>query len=153
MNRTDKILELISVVLLIGSVLNVVSVIGHLPDTIPCHFTIDGTPDGYGSKHLLWIIVVISFALYMGFTGLTRYPEFYSTTITKKDKEGQIKLTQKTLRTIKPIILFVFLVINVMMTQSAQLKSTGFIPYLVPFILVAVFTPTIYFVIKMGKIK
>lgn len=89
----------------------------------------------------------------MGFTGLTRYPQFYSTTITKKDKEGQIKLTQKTLRTIKPIILFVFLVINVMMTQSALLQSTGFIPFLLPFILVAVFTPTIYFVIQMGKIK
>jgi len=153
MNRTDKILELISVALLIGSVLNVLSVIGQLPDTIPCHFTIDGTADGYGNKHLLWIIVVISFALYLGFSGLTRYPQFYSTTITKTDKESQLKLTQKMIRTIKPIILFVFLVINVMMTQSAQLKSTGFIPYLVPFILVSVFTPTIYFVIKMGKIK
>lgn len=153
LDKTDKLMELISIVLLIGSVMNILSVIFELPDTIPCHFTIDGRPDGYGSKHLLWIIVAISFSIYSGLTALTRYPQFYSSGITKNNKEAQLRLTSKMLRTIKAVILFVFLVVNVMMTQSAQLKSTGYIPYLLPFILIVVFTPTIYFVIKLGKIN
>lgn len=54
--------------LAIGSVLVHISLIAlnysQLPDRVPIHFDITGTPDNYGNKATVWILVGLAIAMY-----------------------------------------------------------------------------------------
>ncbi len=44
-----------------------------LPQSVPTHFGLDGQPDGYGSKALLWLVAVLSLLVYGSLFFLIRW--------------------------------------------------------------------------------
>lgn len=57
--RIIKIPAIIALVLIIIPIVIISSVYDTLPATIPIHFDINGTPDGFGPKIMIWDIVII----------------------------------------------------------------------------------------------
>jgi hypothetical protein len=57
--RFIKIPAIIAIVLIIIPIIMIISIYGTLPGTIPVHFDINGTPDGFGPKTMIWNIVII----------------------------------------------------------------------------------------------
>lgn len=46
----------------------------HLPDRVPMHFDIHGTPNGWGSPNALWLMPAIGAALYLIITLVSFFP-------------------------------------------------------------------------------
>jgi len=82
-----------------------------LPEIIPKHFNIFGEPDSFGSKSFLWLLPILSFIFYAGFTLLARYPHKmnYPVAITEENAYEKYKLTIKFLGVIKVLFLTLFL--------------------------------------------
>lgn len=51
---------------------------GTLPDRIPTHFDLNGRPDNYGSKAVLWLLPAILWAECILFSVLMRFPQVYN---------------------------------------------------------------------------
>lgn len=140
----DKISEAISLIFLITSISIVAVTMPKLPDAIPSHYNITGQVDGYESKQILWVMVALSVLIYISLTVLAIFPGLYKKKLSGDNIEEQYRLTSKTTRTMKAVIVLSFLIICYFMTFGAQLKSTEYI-YLVPFFILLIF------VVRLGK--
>ena len=63
-------------------------VIASLPDTIPIHFNLKGTPDGYGKKLNLLITPLVSTVIYIGMTIINRYPHLFNYPVKINEKNA-----------------------------------------------------------------
>jgi uncharacterized membrane protein len=141
----DKISEAISLIFLIASISVVAITIPSLPDTIPSHYTMTGEADRYESKDILWVIISLSVVIYIGLTILAMFPGLYRKKPGGGSLEEQYRLTSKTTRTMKAVIVLSFLIVSYFMTHAAQIKNTESIMYLAPFFLLFVL------VVRLGK--
>lgn len=64
---------------------------GDLPDIIPRHYALNGMPDGFGKKAIIWFLTVIGLIIYTGMFLPTKYPHVFN---------YPKKLTKKKCRTI-----------------------------------------------------
>ena len=140
----DKISEAFSLAFLVSSISIVAVTIPKLPDSIPYHYNMTGEVDGYESKHILWVMVALSTVIYIALTILAMFPGLYKKQLSGDNIEEQYRLTSKTTRTMKAVIVLSFLIISYFMTHNAQLKSIEYI-YLVPFFVMLVL------VVRLGK--
>jgi uncharacterized membrane protein len=141
----DKISEVISLIVLITTISIVAITVPGLPDTIPSHYSMRGEIDAYESKHMLWVIIALSVIIYIGLTILAMFPGLYKKKLTGENIEEQYRLTSKTTRTMKAVIVLSFLVVSYFITHAAQIKNTESILYLAPFFLLFVL------VVRLGK--
>lgn len=66
-----KILEAISLALLLFSIVIIIYYWQKLPQTIPMHFGASGAPDGWGPRSAIWIAPAISVFMYTLLTAIT----------------------------------------------------------------------------------
>lgn len=105
----DKLLEIVGwVVVFVMWALASVNY-SKLPDIIPTHFNAEGTVDGYGSKSMIWILLLVGSILYAGMTYLNKFPHIFSftTTITPENALQQYTSATKMLRYIKLVIILI----------------------------------------------
>jgi uncharacterized membrane protein len=112
-----------------------------LPDKVPTHFNFAGTPDHWGSKYSLLLLLGVTFVLYAGLSILSRFPHIYNYAfaITNENRQRQYLLARQMVTTLKAelVCLFVFITwqtINVARGTAADL--TG---WFTPVFLVVVF--------------
>ena len=141
----DKISEAISLVFLITSISIVAVTVPKLPDSIPFHYNMTGEVDGYESKHMLWVIIALSVIIYIGLTVLAMFPGLYKKKLNGENLEEQYRLTSKTTRTMKAVIVLSFLIVSYFMTHAAQIKNTESLIYLATCFLLFVL------VVRLGK--
>lgn len=62
-----------------------------LPDTIPIHFGLNGQPNGWGNKIMLWLFPLLSLIAYAGLNWIKRYPHtfHYAVKITHENARQQ----------------------------------------------------------------
>lgn len=149
----DLLAEALAALLLFGQVFMIILALRSLPDLIPNHFNGHGVANGYGSKYTIIGPFVFSIILYTILTVLSRFPQFYRSSFQKDDKATEYKLTVKMILSLKPILMLVFFLITYFMIQTAQLKLTEYLNYLVAGILVIVFSHVIYWLIRHSKHK
>ena len=87
-----------------------------LPDTIPTHFNLQGEADDFGHKSTLWIIPVLSTALYFGMG-------FFVTHMKPSNINYPIKVTEKNAPRLYALGLRMLVIIN-LVTVVAFLLTT-----------------------------
>ncbi len=116
-------MEYICRILLIGTLIYLIVRWNTIPDQIPIHYNAAGDIDGWGGKGMVWLLVVISWGLYLGITFVGRFPELWNTgvKITKKNKEKVYRLIKYLIGTSKLILISVFTLLIVFSTLAKPL--------------------------------
>lgn len=114
----DTVMEYICRILLIGTLIYLIVRWNAIPDQIPTHYNAAGEIDGWGGKGMVWLLVVISWGLYLGITFVGRFPELWNTgvKITKTNKEKVYRLIKYLIGTSKLILISVFTLLIVFTT-------------------------------------
>lgn len=153
LDTTDKFLESVALVAVLGNVIIIAISLPGLPDIIPNHFDLKGTPNQFGSKNSLWAVVAVSVFVYT-IAGITAmYPESFNYPSQKTDKESQYKLGAKFMRSLKASILLAILIVTVVIIESAKSGTAKGAAWLVALFLLIIFGNLIWFAIKWRKVK
>ena len=72
LNQTDKILEVLGWVSVVGIWALTLTNYSILPEIIPIHFNGAGKADGFGNKTHIFVLPIISSLLFIGFTILNK---------------------------------------------------------------------------------
>lgn len=126
----------------------------NLPQSIPVHFNFKGNADRYGSKSNLFILAIIATIIYVGLTLLPRFLSRFNfpNTKTKENTADQIAMAANVFMYLKIIVLFIFLVLN-LLTCFVSLKLAEGIGGWFYLLLAMLFIPTIVIVRKAIKTK
>lgn len=126
-----------------------------LPEAIPSHFNTAGQPDDSGSKEFIFILPVIGTFVFLLLTVLQGFPYAfnYPVKITEKNALAQYTNALRMIRYLKLIILGIFSLITIFTISTAEGLSTGLGIWFVPFFMIAVFVPLVYFIVKAFKNK
>ena len=126
------------------------------PDIVPTHFGINGQPDSWGSKNMLFIISGIATVLYLFLTIMSKKPHLfnYPVIITEENAKRQYKLAIEFLSIIKfsVIVLFLMILNKILSAIAGELPISILLPLPVLFSLFVVFAVIIY-IIWARKIK
>lgn len=154
-SRLEKIIEMISFILLLGLVAVVVTIYPQLPAKIPSHFTVNGEIDGWAEKQVLWAFTGIVGALYLGLTWLARMPHRlnYPGNVTQENAPYQYALGRTMLRTIKLEIVLMSAAIAGELISIAQGGEVHYGVYIAPVFLAAMLATALFFAYRSTKIK
>ncbi len=152
---TDKVVELISLILLI--LLWVIALINFssLPSAIPSHFNFAGKIDSYGSRGTIFLLPAIGTAIYAVFTLLTFFPHIYNypVKITPENAAAQYRLAVSLLRYLKAGIQTLFLVILFMVIRTSFGEPNNLNLLVFAVLILFIFAPLIFFIVKMSRLK
>jgi uncharacterized membrane protein len=126
-----------------------------LPDKIPIHFNLSGEPNGWGGKNSIFILPVLSIVLFSLITILSSYPHTfnYLFEITEKNSVIQYTLVKNYLAVIKTLIIVLFMLIILMITEASKNGFINTLVYLLYIPLVLIFIATAHYIIKSFKAK
>jgi uncharacterized membrane protein len=120
-----------------------------LPDKIPTHFDFAGTPDHWGSKYSLLLLVGVTIVLYVGLSILTRFPHIYNYpfAITDENRRQQYSLARNMVTALKAELVCVFVFMTWQTVNVACGRAGDLTGWFMPAFLLIVFgTVIIYFV-------
>ncbi len=136
----DKLIETVSVIILLIIFFLPQYYYNDLPAKIPIHFNISGQPDNYADKVLIWLLPFISLFFYLGFTILERMPHILNYPVySKLDKnKEQNKIAVRILRFLLLVVLasFLFLVYGTINVALQQWKGIGSMPVIIIVLLI-----------------
>jgi len=116
------VINVLCLILLVGTVIYLIVAWGSIPDQIPGHFGGDGQITRYGSKGELFIPQVIIWILFGGLTLVERLPQLWNTgvKVTEENKFRVYGTIKSLLGTVKLIIVaaFSFITINASLSQN-----------------------------------
>lgn len=149
----DKIIELISWVLLIGIWILTITNYQNLPETIPIHFDSKGVADGFGNKSMLFHLPIVATVIFIGLTILNKLPHTfnYLQEITIENAFKQYRIATRMMRVLKLIIVLIFGLISYQVIKHAAGEIEGLGSWFLTFVLISIFVPTIYFMIKSSQ--
>ncbi|HLY40797.1 MAG TPA: DUF1648 domain-containing protein [Terracidiphilus sp.] len=152
-----KILELVALIALSANVwitYRALSGPQPLPSRIPTHFDAAGNPNGWGSPSVLILLPVISIALYLGFTIVSRFPMafHYPVRVTEANLQRVQSLTLDMLAWMKSELSWMFCALQYWMIAAAR-SGEGKLPaLLVPGFLVLILgTIGVYLVVVISQ--
>ncbi|MCB0705389.1 MAG: DUF1648 domain-containing protein [Saprospiraceae bacterium] len=136
-DRIIEVIGLIGLILLIGIPLLFFS---EIPDTIPRHFGVDGTPDRFANKSQIWVLPIIGLVLYVGLLWTSKYPHLFNfpQKITEQNANKQYKQAVRGMRLIKVVLVWVLAYITYSTIQTAQGNQNGLGNYLIPVLIITV---------------
>lgn len=153
LDKSDKIWEAVSVILLLMNALLIAFTLPSLPDTIPIHFNFSGEADGWGNKNTLWLVFVVELPIYAMFTYLSFNSGFYRSRMTEKNLAEQYRITSKMARTVKAFILLAFIFLTLFVLKSAQGQWQQQIPFLFLIFFGLIIPPCLYYAVKISKVQ
>lgn len=127
MTALDWMLEAVALLLLVGLVVGAIVSYNVLPERIPVHFDINGTPDRWGSRSTVFMIPVIGFVVYGIMTGAGMLKPWYWNIPVAVTEENAFRLYRATawmLRVVKIEAVAMIASILWLMYASAQHGQT-----------------------------
>ena len=146
MKTISFVLKVISFVVLILIWIFTIVNFKNLPETIPIHYNIAGTPDGFGPKSSIWFETTLTTALFLFLMYVSKKPNFPLLNIPQNIKKKPI-LTEFIVSILLLIIMLIFADINYESIQNALGKANGLssiIHYLLGLVFIFVFGLLIY---------
>ena len=89
----EKMLDIVSILLIIINLVYLVSVWNTLPEQVPIHFNAKGEVDGWGGRAVIWLLPIISFFLWFGMTIMERVPHLFNYPIEITEKNAVFQYT------------------------------------------------------------
>lgn len=140
---------IIIVTIIYGSYMYIIS-----PDQLPIHFNLKGEPDSYGNKKSLLIIMIINAALYIMLSWITTKKKYlnYPIRITPDNEEIQYANMVSMTIWMKLIIAILFLVIvwNIADNEAVTRLNLNWLLYFISAWIIGV---TFYFTIRSVWLK
>ena len=155
LSNADKMLEIGGWAILLVLWYYTIIEYNAFPSIIPTHFNFQGQIDDYGSKATIILIPLIITILFIGLTFLNKYPHIfnYPTKVTEQNAEQLYTIATKMMRYLKFGLLALFSYIFYMIILSATGNYNGMGFWFLPLIIVLIFVPIIFSLIKMSKMK
>ena len=97
---------------------------GKLPETVPIHFGLDGTADGFGSKNTNWFLAGISSAIFILMMYLSQNPNAPGLNIPENLKKDPA-ISEFVVSILSVLIMFLFANINYESIQVSLGKVEG----------------------------
>lgn len=153
LTTTDKVIELVGWICLIGIWFLTLSNYPSLPETIPIHYNGMGKADGFGNKSSLLALPIVATILYVGMTILNKYPHVfnYPSDITEQNAFKNYKIATRLIRVLKIVIIIIFGLIVIGTLRNIYGNADGLGIWFLPLIMGLLFVPIIYFLIQMSK--
>ena len=106
----DVIMEILSLVLMIGVSLYIFIRWSSIPDKIPMHYNFAGEIDRWGEKGELLFLIAIAWGIWLLITVTERFPKFWNTgvEVTEKNREHVYRTLKYMVKTMKLIIVIIF---------------------------------------------
>ncbi|MEH7226266.1 DUF1648 domain-containing protein [Bacillus sp. JJ1566] len=149
---SEKILELLSILFLVGIYVFIIVNWNEIPDRVPTHFNFAGEPDRWGGKASALILPIIATFLFKLMFILSKFPHIhnYPVKITNENAEGMYRISRKMLIVMNFFLTF-FLAIGAWeMVNVAQGKEGLGMGYMIG-LLLSIFGPMGYYMYKMIK--
>jgi uncharacterized membrane protein len=121
-----------------------------LPDKVPTHFNFAGTPDQWGSKYSLLLLLGVIFVLYVGLSILSRFPHIYNYAfaITDENRLRQYQLARQMVTALKAELICVFVFITWLTINMARGNTGDLTGWFTPVFPVIVFGTVIVYLVK-----
>jgi uncharacterized membrane protein len=155
LNQTDKILEIVGWISVIGIWALTLTNYSILPEIIPIHFNGAGKADGFGNKTHIFVLPIISSLLFIGFTILNKRPHIfnYPSQITKENALRQYTNATRMMRVLKLVIVVLFGLIVFREIQIVNGNANGLGAWFLPFTIGVFIILTLYFLMMSMKDK
>ena len=155
LNQTDKILEVLGWVSVVGIWALTLTNYSILPEIIPIHFNGAGKADGFGNKTHIFVLPIISSLLFIGFTILNKRPHIfnYPSQITKENALRQYTNATRMIRVLKLVIVLLFGLIVFREIQNVNGHANGLGAWFLPFTIGVFLILTLYFLMMSMKDK
>lgn len=149
----DWSIELLGWLVLLCSWVYVFASYADLPETIPTHYNGLGKADGFGNKSLLFSLVGIGQALYIGLFVLNFYPHLfnYMTKITEDNALQQYTASTRLIRLINFVIALIFSYLSIKSVHNALNGRQDLDAWVLPVFLCLLFIPLIIYIVKFAK--
>lgn len=152
-NRKEKAALILGIVLLAISIIFFFTSWGKLPDRIATHFTIDGTPNAFGSKISQCTFPIMSTIICVMLGGLSYFPDIYNypIEITKENMEVEYHEGRQLMLylNIESLALFLYIQIKSVGTALGQERGVGI--FFLPIVLITMFSTVVYKIYRMKK--
>lgn len=150
-NKLDTITEVFCMILLIVTTLYTIYMYIQLPEKIPIHYNAAGVIDRYGNKLEIFILLIVTWVMYIGLSLVTRVPQFWNTgvSVTAENKDRVYRILKNMLKIIKMeiIVIFCYLIYN---TTTLYNLPKWFVPV---FLVLLFSTMLISFIVLIKKAK
>ena len=155
LNQTDKILEIVGWISVVGIWALPLINYSILHEIIPIHFNGAGKANGFGNKTLIFILPIISTLLFIGLTILNKRPHIfnYPSQITKENAVHQYTNATRMMRVLKLVIVLLFGLIIFKTIENVNGNADGLGTWFLPFTIGLFISLTIYFLIISMKDK
>ena len=103
----ENVLNIISLLVYIGSVIHLFMHWSSLPNRVPIHYNLVGEIDKWGSKEAIFFLPITGAILWMGLTILEKFPHLYNylVVLTEENIERQYKNASTMINVVKNEIL------------------------------------------------
>ena len=150
-NKLDTIAEVFCMILLIVTTLYTIYMYIQLPEKIPIHYNAAVVIDRYGNKLEIFILLIVTWVMYIGLSLVTRVPQFWNTgvSVTAENKDRVYRILKNMLKIIKMeiIVIFCYLIYN---TTTLYNLPKWFVPV---FLVLLFSTMLISFIVLIKKAK
>lgn len=153
--NVGKILDLISIVIILISVIMTIKYWMNAPDIIPTHYSLLGEANGYGSKNTLFLLLGIEVVIYIGMSILSKYPQIYNYVVVINDsnREKQYNMSTTFVRVMKLELLIIFSYIQLIGVIPKTSGKSMMSPYFLTLELIVVFGSIAFYIRKSIKNK
>lgn len=155
LSNLEKVLILISTVIIVTNWGLFIGMYSSLPEQIPSHFNFSGVPDKWSGRGSLVLPIIISTIIYISLTLLSRIPQYFNYTvkITEENAEKQYRNARLMILIMNLEILVYMLYTDIGSIFVALGKSSTLSLVSLPIFLVVLFGSMIYFIRRMHKLK
>lgn len=148
--RYHKIVNLLSMILIIGIFAYLILNWNQIPDSVPGHFNGAGEIDRWGSKYELFLCPSFALGIYALISFLEKYPTLWNTgvTVTKANQTRVYCILKNMIVTLKFTAVLVLVSITFYSVLSKPLSK-----WFLPVCVVLTFAPMVYFLVLLYKKK
>lgn len=126
--KVNKILDILTLLYFIVSVITIIFLWMNAPDRIPTHYGFNGQVDAYGSKNTVFILLGLLVVVYIALRLISNYPNIfnYPIPITDSNREKQYNIAATFMRilNLEVVSLLCYLSMQCLM-EKAKLSSLG----------------------------
>ena len=147
-NSLQKFIEIITVAVLVTMLGHLIIAWGNIPDQIPSHYNAAGVVDAYSGKGMILIMPIVGAGLYILMTVISFFPSVWNTPV--KITEKNYLFVYQNIRSLLGFTKLALVITFAYITyKMAKAESLG--PEFLPFTLVALFVPMIWYIVKIAK--
>ena len=146
----DIFIEILGLLLLIGTTVYLIIVWPSMADKIPMHYNFAGEIDRWGGKGEILFLLAITWGLVILVSVIERFPQIWNTgvKVTAQNRERVYRILKYMLKTMKLsiILIFSFLIVN-------TVRGTALPGWFMPGVIILIFGNMGFWLVKLYRVR